>query len=149
MTGLPRLGDWRPLAGPSGARLAVAGDHVAAAGLDLLSVWSGGEPVLTTTTGTPAPSRPRFIGNRGGHPAQLSWGTTVVDLAGGTVRSLDPLAAAVTPEPVPRVPGHAVGSPPADRSRLVGRRIDGAPLLPDLRPFAVALGLGDAVPVDR
>ena len=39
--------------------------------------------------------------------------------------------------------------PPADRSRLVGRRIDGAPLLPDLRPFAVALGLGDAVPVDR
>ena len=111
MTALPRLGDWRPLAGPSGARLAVAGDHVAAAGLDLLSVWSGGEPVLTTTTGTPAPSRPRFIGNRGGHPAQLSWGTTVVDLAEGTVRSLDPLAAAVTPEPVPRVPGHAVGSP--------------------------------------
>ena len=111
MTALPRLGDWRPLAGPCGARLAVAGDHVAAAGLDLLSVWSGGEPVLTTTAGTPAPSRPRFIGGREGQPAQLCWGTTVVDLTERTVRPLNALSLAVTPEPVPRVPGHAVGSP--------------------------------------
>ncbi|MET1004502.1 MAG: hypothetical protein ABWX96_03080 [Propionibacteriaceae bacterium] len=110
MSALPRLGDWRPLAGPSGARLAVAADLIAAAGLDRLSVWSGGQLLLTTTAGTPAPGWPRFIRDRKGRPSQLCWGTTVIDLAELTVRSLDPLAAALTPEPVPRVPGHAVES---------------------------------------
>lgn len=110
MSALPQLGDWRPLAGPSGARLAVAGDVIAAAGLDLLSVWSAGEPMLTTTTQRPAPGRPRFIGDREGRPTQLRWGTTVIDLAEVTVGSLDPLGAAITPEPVPRIPGHAGGS---------------------------------------
>lgn len=115
MTTFPQLGGWRRLVGSSGARLAVSGDQVAAAGIDRLSVWRGdargaGEPVLTITAGTSVPSRPRFVGDRG-QRGRLCWGTTVVDLSEVTARSLDDLARVVIPEPVPRVPGHAAGSP--------------------------------------
>jgi hypothetical protein len=111
MTPVPRLGDWRTLTGPSGAWLAVAGDHVAAAGLDRLSVWRDGTLLLTATARTSAPGRPRFVAAGAGGPAQVYWATTVVDLAGAGIRRLDDLARAVVPEPVPRKPGHAAGSP--------------------------------------
>jgi hypothetical protein len=105
------IGDWQALTGPSGAALAVAGDYVAAARLDSLSVWRNGELLVNAAAGSATPGRPRFVPT-GEQPEQVCWGTLIVDLTTATWRSLDALAKAVTPAAAPRTArGRAASSP--------------------------------------
>jgi hypothetical protein len=135
MTQVPRLGQWRALTGPAGASLAVAGDYIAAAGLDSLSVWRNGELLVTAQAGSATPGRPRFV-LVDGQPHQVCWGTVIVDLPAATWRLLDGLSRAATPEPAPRIPGRGGASTPrptdfawsTDGSMvLVARQETGAP----------------------
>lgn len=135
MSGMPEFGDWRALPGPGGATLAVAGDYIAAATLNSVSVWREGELLATANATAATPGRPRFV-PAGDRPERVCWGTVSIDLAAGSRKGLDGLAGAVVPAAVPRIPDRGSASTPvatdfawsADGSVvLVSRQETGAP----------------------